>query len=108
MSAKIQHIRHNNQLVGTLAAVKCEDGHSVRIGFSVVSGGDNPSKKFGAEIAIGRAVKGRNKVIPKKIEAEFRDFVSHLRDRREYEGWNVPSVDDFEYSYKPLHQHNHK
>lgn len=104
---KIQHIRENGQLIGTLVAVKNEAKNVVNVGFSVVRAGDNPSKKVGVEIAVRRAIAKRNTKVPKKIEGAFRDFVTHLEGRREYDGFHVPMPDDFIYTFDPLHQHRH-
>jgi hypothetical protein len=102
---KIQHIRRNNQLIGTLVAVKDEGTHEVKIGFSVVLKGDNPCKKFGVKIALDRAAKRKSNIVPKKIEHEFKEFVSHCAEVREFAGFTVPSPEDFDYSFEPIHQH---
>lgn len=106
---KIQHIRRGNKFIGTIVAVKDEEEAKVRIGFSVVMKCDLDkqafSKKEGVTRATDRALRKRNNKIPKKIEPEFREFVAHCANVKAFQGFEVPSPDDFEYTLEPLHQH---
>lgn len=107
---KIQHIRRGNKFIGTLVAVKDEAKGEVKIGFSVVMKCDQQtqrfSKKEGVVRAVDRALKKRNNKVPKKIEVEFRDFVSHCASVKAFEGFKVPTPESFEFTIEPLHQHN--
>lgn len=97
---KIQHIRRDGTLIGTLVAIPAET--EVRFGFSVVRPGDNPSKKMGVRIAFGRAVSRPHTKIPKKIEPEFREFVEFVSSAPYYNGLSIPKPDDFLYTMEPL------
>jgi hypothetical protein len=109
---KIQHIRKNGRFIGTIVAVKDEQQHEVKVGFSVVMKCDqltqNFSKKRGVEIAANRALKQTHNKVPKKIEPEFREFVAHCANVKAFTGFKVPSPDDFVYTLDPIHQHNKK
>lgn len=107
---KIQHIRRGNKFIGTLVAVKDEAKGEVKFGFSVVMKCDQLkqafSKKEGVDRALNRALRKRNNKVPKKIESEFRDFVTHCGTLKSFEGFKVPTAEAFEFTLEPLHQHN--
>jgi hypothetical protein len=96
---KIQHIRRDKKLVGTIVAVKNEAKGVVHVGFSMPMKGENASKKKGVEIAMARALNSPYSLIPKKIEPEFREFVNHISSRKEFDGFHTPLPDDFIYTY---------
>jgi hypothetical protein len=96
---KIQHIRRDKKLVGTIVAVKNEAKGVVHVGFSMPMKGENASKKKGVEIAMARALNSPYSLVPKKIEPEFREFVNHISSRKEFDGFHTPLPDDFIYSY---------
>lgn len=100
---KIQHIRRNKKIIGTIVAVKDESKGIVNVGFSVVMNGDNPTKKIGVTIALDRALNGTSGLsVPKKIEPEFREFLNHISSRSEFHGFHTPLADDFTYTYDPI------
>ena len=100
---KIQHIRRNKKIIGTIVAVKDESKGIVNVGFSVVMNGDNPTKKIGVIIALDRALNGTSGLsVPKKIETEFREFLNHISGRSEFQGFHTPLADDFSYTYDPI------
>jgi hypothetical protein len=100
---KIQHIRRNKKIIGTIVAVKNESKGIVNVGYSMVMKGDNPTKKIGVSIALDRALNGTNGLsVPKKIEPEFREFLNHISVRSEFQGFHTPLADDFSYTYKPI------
>jgi hypothetical protein len=96
---KIQHIRRDKKLIGTIVAVKNEAKGVVHVGFSMPMKGENASKKKGVEFAMARALNSPYSLIPKKIESEFREFVNHISSRKEFDGFHTPLPDDFIYSY---------
>lgn len=100
---KIQHIRRNKKIIGTIVAVKDESKGIVNVGFSLVMNGDNPTKKIGVTIALDRALNGTSGLaVPKKIEPEFREFLNHISTRSEFQGFHTPLADDFSYTYDPI------
>ena len=100
---KIQHIRRNKKIIGTIVAVKDESKGVVNVGFSVVMNGDNPTKKIGVTIALHRALNGISGFkVPKKIEPEFREFLKHISVRSEFQGFHTPLAGDFSYTYEPI------
>jgi hypothetical protein len=96
---KIQHIRRDKKLVGTIVAVKNEAKGVVQVGFSMPMKGENASKKKGVEFAMARALNSLSTLVPKKIEPEFREFVNHISSRKEFDGFHTPLADDFIYTY---------
>ncbi len=71
---KIQHIRRDKKLVGTIVAVKNEAKGVVHLN-------------------------SLSTLVPKKIEPEFREFVNHISSRKEFDGFHTPLPDDFIYTY---------
>jgi len=93
---KIQYVRdENNHPFGVMVAVKNEKTATVHVGYSVCREGDRWDKQLGVLIARQRALRGRNNHVPEKIADRFLGFVDHLHGRREYEGWRLPSGEDF-------------
>jgi hypothetical protein len=107
---KIHHIRKNNKLVGTLVAIRDEAQKVVRVGYAVIMDCDQrlgPKKSDGIAIATSRALKHRNNKIPPKIKGEFCEFIKRLPLVKAFEGFDLPKVEDFEFSYEPIHpKHN--
>lgn len=107
---KIHHIRNNNKLVATLVAIKDEESKTVKVGYSVVMDCDQkfgPTKKDGIVRATYRAMKSRHNKVPPRIKEEFCKFVELLSERREFVGFQLPKISDFEFSYNPIKRNSH-
>lgn len=99
---KIQHIHKDNKLIGTLVAIKDEASGKVNIGYSVVFPGDTGNRKMGIQVAMGRALKPRTNLVPKRIEFEHSEFVSHCSQVKMFSGFQVPKPEDFKYVMEPI------